>query len=73
MTDSFYIQVDMDKLAKNLSKAEGKQYTEVEVLALLVDNGFIRQAQLGKDWFIAEEISVAILERGEIKDARVFA
>lgn len=65
MADSFLIRIDLDRLQAG--------DPEADVAAWLRDNGFIEQPDRGPGWYLAEEISLGLLDRREVLEKERFA
>jgi hypothetical protein len=68
MADTYQLNIDLARLAGNLSAAEGKPVTNQEVRDFLSTNGFMLQ---GDGAWTCEEISLRVLGVGEYGGVRV--
>src|ERR1041384_7162179 len=73
MADTFLVQIDLFELGVNLSKAGGESMTRERLLSFLRDNDIKPAPDRGDGWFVAEEISLRLLDKSEIIATERFA
>lgn len=71
MADAYYVTVDMEKLRSRLKWSDGAPATMEHARAWLASNDF-RSTGRAEVW-IAEEISLAALEPGEVVELKPYA
>ena len=66
MAEAYQISIDLPRLRETFSHAEGRTWTDAEVVEFLEECGFRRE---GEHW-IAEEISLLALASNEYRILR---
>lgn len=69
MADAYLVQVNLPLIAKNLSKAEGREFSIMEVEDWLQENGYVRT----EGGWLVEEISLGLLDKSEILSMKPYA
>jgi len=63
MADSYRVRINLDVLARNMSKAEGRTFSVDEARDFLASNCFIH---LDGDRWLCEDVSLGLLHSSEI-------